>query len=971
MKAKLKNNRLLLAAVFFCALAALMFWPTGVKAEGETGDFTVTGTGSYTYENGVLTVNSGAVDIHNTDLSKATSHTIVVKGSASITLSGVNISVGDASALKLEGENTNLDLTLSGTNTLKSGVSVSNFSFYKACFNVPDKTSVTIGGTGSLSATSTDAHYIHGAGIGGNDQENAGNVTINSGIVKASCQGYSGAYAAGIGGGRNGKGGAVTINGGTVEAVCSGNGDSAGAGIGGGENGNGGDVVINGGSVKAMATASDYQGENIGHGAKHPNFPTPLNSGTLQNGLKADVSLVTLTAQDTDPSAVSGEFVDHLTVGNYTGAADPDATNKVYGIRDMQTDSAGGLYLYLPGNAIDDIHNAAELWFREPELQTWYSGTVDSPTRTATLAAFDGSIDLAAAGGNLYIWDKEYGIGSTSGGATKKPYTGSYTLTGTTTTNTVNVMDDYKGGNPAEGGKTITLNDLNINVSGQSGTSAFDIEAGASVNLMLASESQNTLQSSGYRAGLRVPVDAALTIDSAAGTGSITATGGNQGAGIGGGSAQAGGEVAISGGRITATGGAGAAGIGGGNGGDGGAVIISGGSVTATGGQTTGGIASGAGIGGGAGKAGKAVTITGGSVEATGGYNGAGIGGGYQGAGGAITIEGGSVEATGGSSGAGIGTGSQYTGINSDTVTIRGGTVTATGGGYSGAGIGGGLQASGATVIIDGGSVNAVAGKYAEKIGNGEDGEKPGTLTNTSGDPVYLNTLTVGEGGQNPEISVEGEVSIDTNYPYGTKDVTTMNGGKLYFYLPAKADAPDITVTHGTTTYSRNYPRVMEKAYTATLLPPASYTITIPENVSFQNPTYKPKIEGQYSKYCIDTTFTVAPTELINLTDDRSLTVMVSDGGGGADTNYKLTDPSSRQTLNYQVYKEDPDYGEPLAASGEPLVTDWQRAESEDPPAAKQGTLRLDQSQILYSGNYEGTLTFTVNINDIAPSVSQ
>ena len=80
-------------------------------------------------------------------------------------------------------------------------------------------------------------------------------------------------------------------------------------------------------------------------------------------------------------------------------------------------------------------------------------------------------------------------------------------------------------------------------------------------------------------------------------------------------------------------------------------LTIYGGTVTAAGGN------GGAGIGGGSGGAGGTITIYGGTVTATGGNGGAGIGGGSLGAGGTIAISGGTVTATGGTGGAGIGGG--------------------------------------------------------------------------------------------------------------------------------------------------------------------------------------------------------------------------------------------------------------------------------------------------------------------------
>jgi hypothetical protein len=86
---------------------------------------------------------------------------------------------------------------------------------------------------------------------------------------------------------------------------------------------------------------------------------------------------------------------------------------------------------------------------------------------------------------------------------------------------------------------------------------------------------------------------------------------------------------------------------------DGGIITINGGSVSATGGNY------GAGIGGGySGERGNTgsggtITIKGGAVTVLGGNGGAGIGGGYKGNGGTITVKGGMIRSTGGDAGAG------------------------------------------------------------------------------------------------------------------------------------------------------------------------------------------------------------------------------------------------------------------------------------------------------------------------------
>ena len=110
-------------------------------------------------------------------------------------------------------------------------------------------------------------------------------------------------------------------------------------------------------------------------------------------------------------------------------------------------------------------------------------------------------------------------------------------------------------------------------------------------------------------------------------------------------------HVTINGGRVTAIGGEDAAGIGGGYFRGGCAVTINGGVVTATGGGSA------AGIGGGSLGKGGQVTINGGTVTATGGETAAGIGGGCLGAGGTTEISGGAIRVKGGAGAAAFGKG--------------------------------------------------------------------------------------------------------------------------------------------------------------------------------------------------------------------------------------------------------------------------------------------------------------------------
>ena len=303
--------------------------------------------------------------------------------------------------------------------------------------------------------------------------------------------------------------------------------------------------------------------------------------------------------------------------------------------------------------------------------------------------------------------------------------------------NTITVIN-----NIADKVLNLTLKDVKIDVSDtgdqydwdQKGKAALSVQGKGNVEIEL--DGDNELKSGTQSAGLEKTSTGTLTLkDDSKEAGSLTATGGNNAAGIGGGFQGNGENITITGGSVTATGGEFAAGIGGSNGGSGNNITITGGTVTATGGE------GGAGIGGGAeGGGGNNITIKGGTVTATGGGNrgnsGAGIGGGSSGSGENITINDGKVTATGGNYAAGIGGGSvgRWGGDagSGKNITINGGTVNATGDG--GAGIGGGGAAAsdielwgsnggnGEDITINGGTVNAAGAYGGAGIGGGLNG---------------------------------------------------------------------------------------------------------------------------------------------------------------------------------------------------------------------------------------------------------
>ena len=342
----------------------------------------------------------------------------------------------------------------------------------------------------------------------------------------------------------------------------------------------------------------------------------------------------------------------------------------------------------------------------------------------------------------------------------------------------------------------VKLEDVNIDASSRvnpGATTANDAHY-AAVNVTgngdttIELDGDNELKSGRNRAGLEhnQTVDrednvtsGKLTIQDKDKNGSLTATGGQFAAGIGGASANAG-QVTITGGTITAIGTDGA-GIGGGQGIVGkiagnADIEISGGTIEATGGDLS------AGIGGGTwGDAN--IKITGDAVikNATGGDFGAGIGGG-GGGNGDVTISGNAKieNAQGGFTGSGIGGGNGASG----TVTIKDdSTVTATGG-EAGTGIGGGYAGLGDVTIEGNTTVNATGGVGSAGIGGGanakkdedDNGNQITIRSNESGSPtvkavgggtnkenqVFIGGAGIGSGAGDAtaEITLEGKVTI-------------------------------------------------------------------------------------------------------------------------------------------------------------------------------------------------------------------
>ena len=357
------------------------------------------------------------------------------------------------------------------------------------------------------------------------------------------------------------------------------------------------------------------------------------------------------------------------------------------------------------------------------------------PAFAATYDIVNGSIEIHAKEGDNLIsqwkWNdenqKEYV--RDSDGEIKDRKDPDITITGTSTGNTVTI--------DAEKDQTanVTLDNVNINVD-EKDEHGYDpdqyktaVEVTGSGNTNIELNGNNTLTSGYGHAGLehnKTDDSGTLTIQdkknddgSAKGsvsdtTGSLTATGGSHGAGIGGSDGHDG-QVTITGGDITAK---------------------------ATGNY-------GAGIGGGASGNGT-VTISGGTItEASGGYMAAGIGSGHQGLG-TVTIEGDAVikNAQGGEGGAGIGSGLQGLG----KVTIEGDAVIKNAqGGEVGAGIGSGAFGD-SEILIRG---NAVIENAESKDGGAGIGSGQGVVHYDDIGEMIIDKKTVGN------VTIEGNAKIE------------------------------------------------------------------------------------------------------------------------------------------------------------------------------------------------------------------
>ena len=228
---------------------------------------------------------------------------ISIADGATVTLKDVNINgsgtwkSGNYAGITCAG---NATITLDeGTNTVKGFADK-----YPGIFVSSGKTLV-INGTGELNASSNGSYDTGtgGAGIGGGDNMNCGNIEIQSGTVTAT----GNECGAGIGGGQNANCGTITISGGTVTAT----GGYRAAGIGGGRRGNSGtkggydsascgNITISGGTITATG-GEDAAG--IGGGRGYNTY------------FKSSCGTITITSGVTSVTATKGSGANSIGAG--------------------------------------------------------------------------------------------------------------------------------------------------------------------------------------------------------------------------------------------------------------------------------------------------------------------------------------------------------------------------------------------------------------------------------------------------------------------------------------------------------------------------------------------------------------------------------------------------------------------------------------------------------------------------------
>ncbi len=244
----------------FMCIALIVLGATGVWAQNNTTIDLSTVTSD-------ITVNNGYTLTGTLSANKK----ISIAPGATVTLNNVTINGVDNGSYNWAGItcNGNATIILVGENTVKG------FYSYRSGIFVPENSTLTIQGSGSLTASSNG----NGAGIGSNTGSSGGNINIAGGTITAT----GGDRCAGIGGCGGGSCGNINITGGMVTAT----GGNSAPGIGGGQGGSCGSITIantvtgiravkGGGSAQASYSIGEGYGGSCG---------TVTVNGNVSNGI--------------------------------------------------------------------------------------------------------------------------------------------------------------------------------------------------------------------------------------------------------------------------------------------------------------------------------------------------------------------------------------------------------------------------------------------------------------------------------------------------------------------------------------------------------------------------------------------------------------------------------------------------------------------------------------------------------------
>ena len=281
---------------------------------------------------------------------------ISIADGATVTLKDVTIN-GVKAAYNWAGITCNGDATiiLEGTNTVRG------FDFHYPGIYVPAGHTLTIKGSGSLTASSNGS----GAGIGGGYNISCGNIVIEGGTINA----IGGSCIAGIGGGYQSSCGNINIKGANVTAT----GGNYAAGIGGGYYGSCGNITIGAGSV-IKATGGDYSpGIGSGHYGSCGNITiadkvtsvtaTKGSAGSYSVGSAKNGSCGTVTIGDRVAAVDISPFVytgGSLAVSSYV-AKNGETLRGTYGT-EVKLCIADGATVTLDGLTVNGVSSSMYKW---------------------------------------------------------------------------------------------------------------------------------------------------------------------------------------------------------------------------------------------------------------------------------------------------------------------------------------------------------------------------------------------------------------------------------------------------------------------------------------------------------------------------------------------------------------------------------------------------------------------------------